>query len=247
MTPVTTRKLEMCVYWHMHTLFLKDVKEDVLHGGRGGEGEGCNHALLEKTICQFAYFIYPWVAIPSTFFLTVFATVKLKDKLKITFICMKGFLKHRFFFSPNLNDEDCNRKRRKHFSSAELPSSAKILWAFVTSYMLMPAVPEGIEVCQTLSLIWTCGTSSCFSKGMSHRQNSASEEKTKGRDGCYASFLHLRYFLIGGRQCRNYSVKKTGAAESVCTRSFMGFNLRVVQAYGLTATSGGVATISHYS
>lgn len=149
------------------TQFLKDVK-DVLYEG----GEGCNQAFLEKKFCQFAYFIYPWVAIPSTFFLTVFVTVKLKDKLKITFICMKGFLKHRFFFPPNLNGEDCNRKRRKHFSSAELPSSAKILWAFVTSYMLMPAVPEGTEVCQTLPLIWTCGTSSCFSKGMSHRQNS---------------------------------------------------------------------------
>ena len=138
----------------------------------GGKGATTHSLKKSLSICMFhlpssSYFFH------LLFFLQVFVTVKLKTKLKIAFICMKSFWSGDFF--SKLNHEDRDRKRRKHFT--ELPLSNKILCAFVTSYTLMPAVLEGIEVCQTFPLIWTCGTSSCFSKGMSDRQNSASQGK----------------------------------------------------------------------
>lgn len=126
-----------------------------------------------KKVCQFAYFIYPWVAIPSNFFLTSLCNSVVKRQAKNHIHMHEKLLKQRFFFSK-LNHEDHNRKRRKHFFSTELLLSTKILCAFVTNYMLIPAVLEGIEVCQVFLLICTCGTSSCFSKGTSNRQNRAS-------------------------------------------------------------------------
>lgn len=162
----------MCVYWHMHacvcmhTIFERCERCSVWGGRRVQPG------IPWKKVLSVCIFHLPLSSYSFHFLSNSLCNSEVERQAKDHIHMHERLFEAQIFFPPNLNDEDCNRKRRKHFSSAELPSSAKILWAFVTSYMLMPAVPEGTEVCQTLPLIWTCGTSSCFSKGMSHRQNS---------------------------------------------------------------------------